>query len=154
MDECFPRHNCFKCSEGPRHNCFWVCNQQHAAWGISDMASYMGQHLLRQVQILLIGVYATLMSQSAWCRQPYTWGKPSAGRMCLATAKLAMSSIAKRCLCVLLQTDLTHPMARLDLAASSLFMFDSWMNCRAAYVGKLRNCGLGTSSCCCCWSVG
>jgi hypothetical protein len=27
-------------------------------------------------------------------------------------------------------------MARLDLAASSLFMFDCWMNFRAAYVGK------------------
>lgn len=37
---------------------------------------------------------------------------------------------------VVLQTDLTHPLAQVDLAASSLFLFDVWMNFRTAFVGE------------------
>jgi hypothetical protein len=83
-----------------------------------------------------------------------------AGGICGATINslhvpcngLACQDLTCKALPVLLQTDLTHPMARLDLAASSLFMFDCWMNFRAAYVGELRGSSLGVSSYC--WLVG
>lgn len=35
-----------------------------------------------------------------------------------------------------LQTDLRHPLARIDVLCTSLFLFDIWMNTRVAFVGE------------------